>query len=366
MMLVGCPHLHICCDRKTKWVFRPIFLRDLFGSSFPGYWYLKKDSFGYIHLRPEGSNRIFLTKDFPEILACSAQKSSSLFFRECREVQNGGGGNELELELCSPPKLKNQGDSDVSKMSGQSFGFNVRRGERLTDSGRAEVELHCLKTEPSLRGSMTTYFDTLTEENEDLFWFLGASDDPPLDESEPLVDVELSYFKRQPLFEGKRVRVSDGVKELAWGRMEDGRVRINLTSADLRSLDDWKSTLRFEVTSSHGGYPELSRSEPIEIGFKGRLKRGRLHGPVVIFGIVPLTAEERCDQLLTKGSLAYYGWFEGGKPVGKFWRALVGGAWLHGEVDGNGDLTGDDIAYIYPDFKTAFRGSFEKGIMVGR
>ena len=33
-------------------------------------------------------------------------------------------------------------------------------------------------------------------------------------------------------------------------------------------------------------------------------------------------------------------------------------------MDERGDLTGDNIAYIYPDYKTALRGRFEDGVLV--
>ena len=35
-----------------------------------------------------------------------------------------------------------------------------------------------------------------------------------------------------------------------------------------------------------------------------------------------------------------------------------------GKVDLNGDLTGDDIIYLYPDFKTLLVGRFQKSVMV--
>ena len=35
-----------------------------------------------------------------------------------------------------------------------------------------------------------------------------------------------------------------------------------------------------------------------------------------------------------------------------------------GEVDRAGELTGDKIAFIYPDFRTAIRGEYELGVLV--
>jgi hypothetical protein len=35
-----------------------------------------------------------------------------------------------------------------------------------------------------------------------------------------------------------------------------------------------------------------------------------------------------------------------------------------GRVDPEGDLTGDDIVYAYPDYKTLLVGKFRKGVMI--
>ena len=37
---------------------------------------------------------------------------------------------------------------------------------------------------------------------------------------------------------------------------------------------------------------------------------------------------------------------------------------LYGEVDRRGQLTGDNITFIYPDFVTGLRGRFEHGVLV--
>ena len=50
--------------------------------------------------------------------------------------------------------------------------------------------------------------------------------------------------------------------------------------------------------------------------------------------------------------------------VGWIYQGQLGGGYIVGEVDRAGELTGDNIAYIYPDFRTAIRGEYEKGILV--
>ena len=38
--------------------------------------------------------------------------------------------------------------------------------------------------------------------------------------------------------------------------------------------------------------------------------------------------------------------------MGWVYEGRLGGGYLVGEVDGRGELTGPDLAFIYPDFRT--------------
>ena len=42
---------------------------------------------------------------------------------------------------------------------------------------------------------------------------------------------------------------------------------------------------------------------------------------------------------------------------------MLNGGYLHGVVDENGLITGQDIAFIYPDGETSFKGHFENKLM---
>jgi hypothetical protein len=50
-----------------------------------------------------------------------------------------------------------------------------------------------------------------------------------------------------------------------------------------------------------------------------------------------------------------------GNWTGITWVWLQGGAFLQGQVDIFGHMSGDKIAYIYPDLKHILVGSFVKG-----
>jgi len=62
------------------------------------------------------------------------------------------------------------------------------------------------------------------------------------------------------------------------------------------------------------------------------------------------------------------------RGMGRYYRGVLRGwcwkgmfensGWLVGCVDNEGELTGDNIAYIYPDFKMAIKGKFEEGLLV--
>ena len=69
------------------------------------------------------------------------------------------------------------------------------------------------------------------------------------------------------------------------------------------------------------------------------------------------------DYNVYKPGAHFIGHFLNGQAVGHFWIGLVNNGFLHGIVDENGQVTGDDLAFIYPDGITALRGKFENTYM---
>ena len=64
--------------------------------------------------------------------------------------------------------------------------------------------------------------------------------------------------------------------------------------------------------------------------------------------------------------MGFVGTYKNGIPGGDgpCWLYKEGGGYLYGHPDANGDFTGDEIAYIYPDLYTCYVGSFQKGVMI--
>ena len=56
--------------------------------------------------------------------------------------------------------------------------------------------------------------------------------------------------------------------------------------------------------------------------------------------------------------------FENGQLNGHFWIGMIGNGFLHGTADENGQITGPEITFIYPDGITALKGHFQDSFMI--
>ena len=62
--------------------------------------------------------------------------------------------------------------------------------------------------------------------------------------------------------------------------------------------------------------------------------------------------------------IRFIGRYKNGVPEGNCWLRMKGGGFLFGKVDSDWKLRTENGAYIYPDFSTAYTGSFVDGRMV--
>ena len=78
------------------------------------------------------------------------------------------------------------------------------------------------------------------------------------------------------------------------------------------------------------------------------------HGPVRVV--------EMKKFRMFRQAVTWLGCYSRGRVVGWCWRWCEGGGWLTGQVDGAGDLTGHNIAFLYPDLVTGLLGQFRRGV----
>ena len=99
--------------------------------------------------------------------------------------------------------------------------------------------------------------------------------------------------------------------------------------------------------SPGSGSASIQMSQPKESGSilkryvwiaSGRLHRGRFDGFVVVQGIIS-NDPQNCGSFAVHG-INFVGHFKAGKPHGVCWRELLGGGWIYGEVNKDGDFTG--------------------------
>ena len=89
---------------------------------------------------------------------------------------------------------------------------------------------------------------------------------------------------------------------------------------------------------------------------------GYLHGGMVSYGQSPVLPGNKLRDILTPG-IRFLGHYRSGRAHGHFWHGCLGGGFYHGLIGDDGTVTGDEIAFIYPDMETAFLGKFENFVM---
>ena len=114
-------------------------------------------------------------------------------------------------------------------------------------------------------------------------------------------------------------------------------------------------TNRNEVCYIEADYKDNKMNGRVTIRFldetwlEGFAKEGVLHG--------------FCRRFDAKNRLIWVGMYRNGLPWGSCWNIIRGGGCVVGRVDEDGKLSGTNIAYLYPDFKTAFVGTFREGVL---
>merc|ERR1719430_1142502 len=83
---------------------------------------------------------------------------------------------------------------------------------------------------------------------------------------------------------------------------------------------------------------------------EGWFCKGRAHGPFKGF--------------VMGSGVVWLGQYVDGVPAGHCWQAVLGQAWLVGHLDTGGHMTGSEVAFLYPDLKTALVGEFTNGELV--
>ena len=180
----------------------------------------------------------------------------------------------------------------------------------------------------------------------------------PINPTNPIIDIALPQFFDQKVYNILQRYVT--IETLNGKLLFNGPLNKEKLSLDTIKHPGWRARLKIKISMN------IDNKKSPTLIINGILKNGKLHGLVQIYGVLPLDLNGYCKKVnFDSNSLSFIGKYENGMPIGTCWRRLVGGAWMYGNVNRNGEFTGsNDIAYIYPDLELAMVGQFKNGLLV--
>ena len=135
------------------------------------------------------------------------------------------------------------------------------------------------------------------------------------------------------------------------------------------SLKSCTITGTFKDGSRHGHCEILFREGKVEL-ISGEYRAGKLEGKVsvkfrdktLLIGYFKAGVLHGFGRYFDcSGRLKFLGDHSNGVARGVCWEIVEGGGCVVGPVDSQGRHTGPDIMYLYPDFRTGYKGTFREG-----
>jgi hypothetical protein len=319
----------------------------------------KETTYKHFLLRSLGKDRVFVMKEEFDGVTYDCTNTESYFFDDCYEI------TELPLMNASTcnPLLDDKIAMIKRNISILPFKYNMlqndtyREGKSLYPFCKQEENFN----KGNIRKSVETWWNALSFPDKDPIWFHSSSTEPFEDVDNPKIQINLNYFEGRKHLENRAYQIFSHTKLLHKGRMVNGKINSNISTWN---VDDWAGPIKIVIAKHITGVmvdSEQLASQNFII--HGRLHRSKLHGLVRMFGTIPNDPEDLCVPHMTSG-LGFLSHYKHGIPSGHCWKRLLGGPWIYGKVDENGLFSGDDIAYINQDVLTAFKGTFQNGVMI--
>lgn len=317
-----------------------------------------KNSYGYFEFatpKSRAENRIHLSRDFNQIYSCEVE--GEFLFRNCYESTDINS----EIQKCNiilDDKTVKPSDPAIL------FSWNLQTKETFHNNANPYADESASWLTENVRGLLTKWIKLMDNVDSDPFWKEYDVNYPRLNPKRPEIVLSVPEFKNRLIktsvnfTSGSSSNANEPVLEGSWN---NGEITAKVPE-DLLSNGIWSSLLKIHYANEESSGMSFHVDEPF-VGTIGRLKQGKLHGIVRRFGKIITNPAHLCGNRLFSG-ISYIGRHEDGVPVGPQWRVVIGSGYIYGNVDEKGEFTGDDIAYIYPDFQTVMFGEFKNGIMI--
>ena len=315
----------------------------------------------FIMLQSSDKDRVFILNNEVKGHVLNCKKTQSYFFEDCYKITK----QPLMTALDCNPLIKDKEQDLRREDEAKAFRFNLLQNETFTEGDSLYPFCEKRKTfnRDDIRKSINTWWESISKMSENPIWFHPYSQEPFEDPNNPSIEINLNYLAGRNNFKDKSYKIHSHTKLLHTGEMKDGKI---ITKVSPHNIDDWIGPIRIVIGKFNGTMvtfgPDVLALKKHVVVF-GQLHKNNLHGLVRIAGILPNDPNDDCEGH-TSSEFGFLGQYKNGLPSGYCWKKLIGGSYIHGKVDANGDFSGDDISYINQDISTAFKGTFKNGIMI--
>ena len=323
----------------------------------------------FVFQSKDKSRVLIMTQNFKGPIYNCLRTSNSFFqsshFEDCYIINR-----EIFMKECDcHPMIDKEFFSTNLSNSGFSFKYNLifnqihNNSDPLYPSCRPSDSI----SHENIRSNLESWFKMMSVRNNDPFWFHQTNDQPFKDMQNPYLDINLGYFANRKMFNRNTINIFASGMLLHKGIMINGKISANITTG---SISYWTNTLQIVVDIASDFQHGRERIDQLKIETSQRsiviwakIKESKLEGMVRILGTLPNDPQDDCEDNISK-RLGFIGHFNNGIPTGYCWKGLLGGSFIHGKVNDQGEFSGDQISYINQDMKTGFKGIFENGIMI--
>ena len=310
--------------------------------------------------RSKTRDRMYIVQGFGGYIY-DCRNTYSYYFDDCYQIT---GFPLINVEGCNT--IINEEDNDMKRSpSNVPFKYNMLRDELhkfdepMYPFCKEEISLN----RNNIRKSVDAWWKSVSLPDVNPFWFQNYSKEPFQDANDPQIKINLNFFAGRKNLQNKTYHIYSHTKLLHTGRMIGGRIDAKVKTND---IIEWVGPLKILVAKSSkiitfGTKPQ----EQVDKYFivDAQLHRSNIDGIVRVLGTLPNDPDDPCEEN-SSSALGFIGHYKNGIPSGYCWKGLLGGSWIYGKVNNNGMFSSNNITYINQDVLTAFKGTFQNGVMV--
>jgi len=184
-------------------------------------------------------------------------------------------------------------------------------------------------------------------------WFKESSPEP-FDPAKPRLEVTLPFLVGRSRF--TEIKIKSQNRILLTTQIIDGRISVDVPD-EIAKLEEWTYPVFFQFSSKQNSNQGVFNFLEKYYFLIGRLRHGQLHG--LVFSHGAFTSDHRgiCSNNIFENT-GFIARYDKGLAVGKAWKGLMGGAWIHGTIDKDGNFNGKEFNLMDVDHLPLKKSSY--------